>query len=186
MLTQTVRRLFTTDDYHRMMQNGVLTEDDRVELIAGEILEMSPIGSRHAACVNRLTQLLSLRVASRAIVSVQNPIHLGARSEPQPDLALLQPRADFYADAHPEPEDVLLVVEVAETSQDFDRAIKLPVYAQARIPIVWLVDLQNETVQTYSQPTLQGYSEIHQFWRGQTVTLETLPNVSIPVNDILG
>jgi Uma2 family endonuclease len=186
MVVQTARRLFTTDEYHRMMQNGVLSEDDRVELIAGEILEMSPISSRHAACVKRLNHLLSRLVGRRALVSVQDPIHLGAHSEPQPDVALLQPRDDFYADAHPEPEDVLLIIEVAESSQDFDRAVKLPLYARSGIPVVWLVDLQNESVQTYSQPTPNGYSEIHQLWRGQTVTLQAFPDVSIPVNDILG
>lgn len=186
MVVQTARRLFTTDDYHRMLQIGVLTEDDRVELLAGDIWQMSPISSRHAACVNRLTQLLSSIFRERAIVSVQNPIHLGAHSEPQPDIALLQPRDDFYADAHPEPEDVLLVIEVAETSQEYDRTVKLPLYAQAGISLVWLVDLLNECVQTYSNPTPQGYSEIHQFWRGQSVTVTPFPDVSVAVNDILG
>jgi Uma2 family endonuclease len=185
-MLQTARRLFTTDDYHRMLQKGILSEDDRVELLAGEIWEMSPISSRHAACVNRLTQLLSSILHQRAIVSVQNPIHLGGHSEPQPDLALLQPRDDFYADAHPEPEDVLLVIEVAETFQEYDRTVKLPLYAQAGIAVVWLVDLQGECVQVYSQPTQQGYGAIHQFWRGQSVTLTPFPDVSIAVNDILG
>lgn len=186
MFTQVSRRLFTTDDYHRMLQNGVLTEDDRVELLAGEIWQMSPISSRHAACVKRLNQLLSRLVGARAIVSVQDPIHLGGHSEPQPDVALLQPRDDFYTDAHPEPEDVLLVIKVAETSQEYDRTVKLPLYAQAGISLVGLVDLMSECVQTYSQPTPQGYSEIHQFWRGQSVTLTPFPDVSIAVNDILG
>ncbi len=186
MIGQAVRRLFTTEEYHRMMQNGVLTEDDRVELIEGEILEMSPIGSRHAACVKRLNRLLSRLVGARAIISVQDPIHLGARSEPQPDLALLQPRADFYVDAHPEPEDVLLVIEVSETSLDFDRATKIPLYAQVGIPAVWLVDLAGEGMQAYTQPTPNGYGEIRQLWRGQSVTLDAFADVSIPVTEILG
>jgi Uma2 family endonuclease len=186
MVMQIVRRLFTTEDYHRMMQNGVLAEDDRVELIDGEVLEMSPIGSRHAACVDRIAHLLFTRVGARAIVRVQSPIHLSARSEPQPDLALLQLRDDFYVDAHPEPEDVLLVIEVAESSQEFDRAMKIPLYAKARVPAVWLVDLEGEGVQAYTQPTPQGYSEIHQLWRGQSIVLQPFPDVSIPVTDILG
>ncbi|MBM3128340.1 MAG: Uma2 family endonuclease [Chloroflexi bacterium] len=186
MVTHIVRRLFTTDDYHRMLQNGVLTEDDRVELIEGEVLAMSPIGSRHAACVKRLNRLLARGVGTRAIVSVQDPIHLSARSEPQPDLALLQPRNDFYVDAHPEPEDVLLVIEVAESSQDFDRATKIPLYAQAGISEVWLVDLASDCIQTYSQPSARGYGEIHQLWRGQTAACQAFPDAPIPVTDILG
>ena len=186
MVMQTAKRLFTTEEYHRMAQNGVLTEDDRVELIEGEVLEMSPIGSRHAACVNRLTQFLSSQLGRRAIVSVQNPIHLGARSEPQPDLALLHPRTDFYVDAHPEPDDVLLVIEVAETSQDSDRAVKIPLYAKAGIPVVWLVDLEGEGVQAHTKPSPHGYGEIRQLWRGQVVTLETFPDLQISVTDLLG
>ena len=108
MIGQAVKRLFTTEEYHRMAPHGVLTEDERVELLAGEVMQMSPIGSRHAACVNRLARLLFTKVGGRAIVSVQNPIHLSGHSEPQPDLALLQPREDFYVDAHPEPEDVMM------------------------------------------------------------------------------
>src|SRR5262245_37141744 len=116
MAVQVSRRLFTVDEYYQMAQAGILHEDDRVELIEGEIIETAAIGSRHAACVDRLNQLFSGRVAGRAIVRVQNPIRLSQRSEPQPDLALLRPRADFYATGHPGPQDVLLVVEVADTS----------------------------------------------------------------------
>jgi len=112
---------------------------------------------------------------------VQNPIHLGARSEPQPDLALLHPRTDFYVDAHPEPDDVLLVIEVAETSQDSDRAVKIPLYAKAGIPVVWLVDLEGEGVQAHTKPSPHGYGEIRQLWRGQVVTLETFPDLQISV-----
>ena len=115
-----------------MARAGILREDDRVELLDGEILEMTPIGSRHAACVDRLNQLFSDQVRRRAIVRIQNPIRLSERSEPQPDLTLLRPRPDFYAQAHPGPGDVLLVVEVAETSADVDRDVKVPLYSAAR------------------------------------------------------
>jgi Uma2 family endonuclease len=133
MGVQVQRRLFTVEEYHRMAEAGILSEDDRVELIEGELVTMSPIGSRHAACVARLTALL-FPVGGRGILWVQNPIRLGARSEPQPDVALLRYRPDFYASAHPGPEDVLLVVEVAETSADADRSLKIPLYARYGIP----------------------------------------------------
>jgi len=132
MTVQTHKRLFNVDEYHRMAATGVLSESDRVELIGGEILEMSPIGRRHAACVDRLTRLLVIRLGETAIVRVQNPIALGQHSEPQPDVSLLRPRDDFYASGHPSPEDVLLVIEVCETSIDYDRDIKLPEYAASR------------------------------------------------------
>lgn len=186
MSVQVLKRLFTTEDYHRMMDNGILSENDLVELLGGEIVEMSPIGSRHAACVNRLNSLLLYRLGKRAIVSVQNPIRLGADSEPQPDIAVLRPRADFYAKSHPEPVDVLLIVKVAETSTGLDRDVKLPLYAQANIPEVWLVDLGEECVRTNSKPSPHGYSEIRQYWRGDVVSAQAFPDLEIALNDILG
>jgi Uma2 family endonuclease len=129
------RRRFTVDEYRRMGEVGILDEDERVELIEGEIVEMSPIGRRHAGIVNRLNDLFTFRLRGRAIVAVQNPISLGSKySEPQPDLTLLRPRADFYADSRPEPPDVLLVVEVMDTSVERDRQVKLPLYARAGVP----------------------------------------------------
>ena len=124
-----------------MVDAGILAEDDRVELLEGDIVEMAPIGSRHAACVNRLNQLLSTRIAGPFIVAVQNPIRLGEFSEPQPDLAILRPRPDFYSESHPGPEDILLLVEVSDTSAEYDREVKVPAYGTAAIPEVWLVDL---------------------------------------------
>ena len=129
-----------------MAEAGLLAEDDRVEFVEGEIAEMAPIGSRPAACVDRLNRLFSQRVRERATGRVQNPIRFGEHSEPQPDLALLQPREDFYAAAHPGPGDTLLVVEVAETTADADRVIKLPLYARAGIAEVWLVGLAADDI----------------------------------------
>jgi Uma2 family endonuclease len=137
MTVQIQRRLFSVHEYHQMLQAGVLGEDDRLELIEGEIVQLSPINSRHAACVNRLNALFTSRLTGRAVVSVQNPIRLDTHSEPQPDLALLKPRPDFYAASHPNPEDVLLVVEVADTSADYDRGVKLALYARVGIAEVW-------------------------------------------------
>ena len=139
MATHT-RRKFSTKEYHEIARAGILGEDDRVELIEGEIVEMAPIGSRHASTVARLNKYLSERFANQALVWVQNPMRLNEFSEPQPDVALLRPRSDFYASAHPSPEDILLVIEVAETSVDYDRNVKAPLYASAGVRELWLVD----------------------------------------------
>lgn len=186
MSIQLTKRLFTVQEYHQMAQAGILGEDDRVELIEGEIVQMAAIGSRHAACVNRLNQLFSARITGRAIVSIQNPVHLNEISEPQPDLALLRPRPDFYAAAHPEPQDVLLVVEVADTSAGIDRAAKIPLYARTGIPEAWLVDLQEGQVEVHRQPTLQGYQRVQHLGRDASLALEAFPDLTLAVNDILG
>jgi Uma2 family endonuclease len=186
MPIQLSRRLFTVHEYHQMGQTGILSEDDRVELIEGEIVQMASIGSRHAACVDRLNQLFSSRVMGRAIVRVQNPIYLSEYSEPRPDLALLMPRRDFYAAAHPGPQDVLLVVEVADTSAGIDRAAKMPLYARAGIPEAWLVDLQEDRVELHSQPLPQGYQRVHHFGRGASLALQAFPDLTFAIDGILG
>src|SRR6184192_4545534 len=135
-------RRFSVDEYDRMGRAGVFHEDDRMELLDGQIVEMSPIGPGHAGCVRALTSLLTRLVAGRALVSVQNPVRLGEHSEPQPDVALLVPRADAYRTAHPQPKDVLLVIEVADASLEHDRDVKVPLYAAAGVPEVWLVNLR--------------------------------------------
>ncbi|MCI2429873.1 Uma2 family endonuclease [Candidatus Acetothermia bacterium] len=186
MSVQITKRLFTVTEYYQMAQAGILSEDDRVELLEGEIIEMSPISSRHASCVSRLNYVLQSRVQDRAIVSVQNPVRLSEHSEPQPDLTLLRPRADFYGVAHPQPQDVLLLVEVCETSTHFDRRVKLPLYAKAGIPEVWLVDLTQQQIEVYRSPSQQGYSQIQTFVRGQSLTVETLPEIELNPEEILG
>lgn len=186
MTVQVAKRLFTVDEYHQMGRAGILREQDRVELIEGEVLSMSPIGSRHAACVDRLTFLFSRCLAQRAIVRVQNPVRLGQHSEPQPDVALLRPRADFYRAAHPGPDDVLLIVEVAERSADFDREVKVPLYAAAAVAEVWLVDLAAGAVTVYRQPAGRQYGQQRTMGRGQTLTPQALPGVQIAVADVIG
>lgn len=185
MAVEVLRRTFTVEEYHQMIEAGVLTEDDRVELLEGEIVKMTALGSPHAGCVNRLNQLFSDQVRRRAIVSVQNPVQLSEHSEPEPDLALLQPRSDFYAESHPKPEEVLLVVEVAETSVGYDRETKIPAYAQAGIVEAWLVDLVAEVVEIYSDPSAHGYREIRRLWRGDSLAPQALPDVELAVDDVL-
>jgi Uma2 family endonuclease len=185
MAVQVLRRHFTVEEYYQMVQAGILSEDDRVELIKGEIVEMTPISSRHAACVARLTASFA-RVQEKGIVWVQNPIRLSECSEPQPDLALLRPRPDFYAATHPSPQDVLLVVEVAETSGGYDREVKIPLYGRAGVPEVWLVDLEREIVESYHKPSSLGYGEVRQFGRGQRLVSYSVPDLELTVDEVLG
>ncbi|NIR49620.1 MAG: Uma2 family endonuclease [Aliifodinibius sp.] len=179
------RKLFTVDEYHQMAHTGILSEDDRVELLAGEIIEMSPIGSRHAACVAKLTKVLSQRVGDRAIVWVQNPIHLSRHSEPQPDLSLLKPRADFYAQDLPQAKDVHLIIEVAESSADFDRDVKLPLYAQARIAEVWLVILAEERIEVYRSPSGSAYQQTKTYRERATISPQAIPDCHIDLKSVL-
>lgn len=186
MSVQIARRHFNVTEYYRMTEAGILSESDRVELIDGEVIEMSPIGSRHAGCVNRLTMLLTGKLGQAAILSVQNPIRLDEYSEPQPDLCLLQPRADFYAQAHPTSADVLLVSEVADSSAGFDREVKLPLYAQASVPEVWIINLPADTVEIYVQPSGGNYQKSRELKRGELIDSETLPQLSLAANAVLG
>ena len=152
-----LRRLLTVDEYHRMGEAGILTDDDRVELIEGELVAMAPIGSEHVAATNALTHLLVLAVGDRGIVSVQNPVRLTRRSEPQPDFAVLKPRDD-YRTTLPRPEDTMLAVEVANTSLDYDRNVKLALYARSGIPEVWIVNLAAMEVEVYRSPVADSYT----------------------------
>jgi Uma2 family endonuclease len=183
---QLTRRLFTVAEYHKMAEAGILSEDDRVELLEGEIVAMSPIGSRHAGLVNRLNRLFSQRAGDQVVVSVQNPVRLGGYSEPQPDLALLRPRADFYTSSHPGPEDVLLAVEVAETSAAVDREVKVPLYARFGVPEVWLVDLAGDQVEVFREPSAEGYREVRVLRRGESLAPAFLPDLLVPVDAVLG
>ena len=152
------RRLLEVEEYQRMFEAGILTETDRVELINGEILEISPIGNRPAAVVDRISNLLAHLLYGKAIVRVQSPIIAGQRSEPQPDLAILRWRADYYQSRHPGPEDILLVIEVADSSLEYDRQLKLPLYAAAGINRYWIVDLIEHCVEAYTVPDGERYS----------------------------
>jgi len=150
---------YTTADYHRMAEAGIIAPDVRVELIQGEIIDMTPIGSGHAGLVKHLNKIFIQTVGDAVVVGVQDPVVLDDFSEPEPDLALLRFREDFYTKSHPRPEDVLLTVEVADTTLQYDREIKLPLYAHAGIPEVWLVDVAAKRVTVYSLPEEGSYTE---------------------------
>lgn len=180
----THRRLWTPDEYHRMAEVGILHEDDRVELIDGEITTMSPIGGRHAACVDRLNMLLVRRIGDTTIVRIQGPIRLNDYSEPQPDIAVLRLRADYYADSLPIPPDVLLVMEVADSSLAYDQHIKLPRYADAGIAEVWIVDLGSAKLTRYTDPRSSFYAAEHHAGRGDAIQSTVFPELLIAVDDV--
>jgi Uma2 family endonuclease len=186
MAVQILRRRFNVEEYYLMAKAGILKEDDRVELIEGEIVEMPPIGSYHASCVKRLNRLLSQQVGQRALIGAQDPVHLGEHSEPQPDIVLLRPQADSYSTAHPGPADVLLLIEVADTSVEYDREVKVPLYAQAGIGEVWLVDLDGESIEVYQSPAPGGYRQIRVVRQEDRLAPEALPELELSARDILG
>lgn len=185
MEVQVVKRPFTVQEYHLMAEAGILTENDRVELIHGEIINMSPIGNRHLACVNRLTMLLAPLLNTKAIVSVQNPVRVDEYSEPEPDVTLLKLQSDFYAQEGIKPQNVFLIIEISDSTLDYDRKIKLPLYAEAGISEIWIVNLPEEQVETYTQPANGIYQQIEKFKRGMTIPLFNHQH-SIAVQDILG
>jgi Uma2 family endonuclease len=174
------RRLLTVDEYHRMGEAGILTDDDRVELIEGELVAMAPIGSEHIAATNALTHLLVLAVGDHGIVSVGNPVRLTRHSEPQPDFSVLKHR-DGYRKTLPRPEDTMLAVEVANTSLDYDRKVKLALYARGGIPEVWIVNLAAEEVEVYRSPVADSYTSVTHAGGSDSLTIEAIPGVLIPV-----
>lgn len=181
---QLLTRKFTVEQYHKMSEVGILTESDRVELIKGEIVEMSPIGLKHAATVNRLNQLFYRKLGDRVLVSIQNPIQLTNNSEPQPDVALLKPRADFYETQTPEIKDIFALVEVADTTIIYDRDVKIPLYAENGISEVWLIDVNNQSLTIYCQPTPEGYQTIQTLNGNQNFSLLVFPEITINVSEI--
>jgi Uma2 family endonuclease len=179
------RRRFTLEEYYRMAEVGILGPEDRVELIEGEIIQMRPIGPRHATCVNALNRRLLQAVGDRAVLSPQNPVQLIPDSEPQPDVVLLRPPEGQYWEHRAEPADAMLVVEVAETSYRYDRHVKLRLYARAGVPEVWIVDLAHAVVDVFREPHATGYASEHRVERGGTIAPAALPDATIVVTEIL-
>lgn len=182
MATTMPRYRFTVAEYELMGQAGILTEDDRVELIEGEIIIMSPIGPRHALCVAFLTHLLVRSAPDDALLFVQSPIHLPNNSEPQPDLAMIR-RGN--GNALPTAGDVLLVIEVSDATLAYDRDVKFPLYAAAGIPEAWLVDLAAGRIERHTEPGTRGYRAILRAERGDTITSTTIPALTIAVDAVM-
>jgi Uma2 family endonuclease len=181
------RRRFTLDEYHRMGETGILGADDRVELIEGEIIEMTPIGSRHAGIVARIHHLFSTRLGARAVVWSQNPLLLVRfQSEPEPDVMLLAPRTDFYAARLPEPPDVRLLIEVADSSLPYDRRTKLPLYARAGVAEAWLVDLDAGRLEIHLGAGGARYSNVRTPRADEIFSPVAFPDLTLTLRDLLG
>ncbi|HEY0606670.1 MAG TPA: Uma2 family endonuclease [Herpetosiphonaceae bacterium] len=186
MATAIEQRIFSVADYHRMAEVGILTEADRVELIEGRLIVISPVGSCHAACIKRLNAALSRQTSGHALGSIQDPLQLDDYSEPEPDVALLRPRDDFYATSHPTAEDVLLLIEVADTSEGYDHEEKVPLYARSNIPEVWFVSLAKKRVEVYTEPVAEIYRQVRYVLAGETLTVQQIPNVQLAADDLFG
>jgi Uma2 family endonuclease len=186
MRIETTKKLFTVDEYYRMADAGILTQEDRVELIDGEIIEVSPIGVRHLGCVNAANAAFSQAFRGRAVVSVQNPLQLSNYTEPEPDIVLLKFRADSYRGKKPEAADALLVVEVSDTTFAYDSEVKLPLYAEAGIPEVWIENLIEDLLMVYRHPQGNTYKTHLSFKRTDSVSVETFPDLVFAVSDLLG
>jgi Uma2 family endonuclease len=178
------RRRFTREEFHRMAEVGILKPTDRVELIRGEIVEMSPPGRRHVAFVNNLNQLLVTRLAGRAIVSVQNPVVLAGDTEPQTDLAVVRCRAVPYREAEIATDDVLLLIEVAESSLAYDRSTKLRLYAEAGVAEYWVVDAAAERIEVHRTAEAGGYRDVSRLAGSATVGLGAFPDVVLTLAEI--
>ena len=180
------RYKLSVEDYHKLGKAGVLTEDARVELIEGELIEMAPIGSRHTGTVSRLHDLLYEQIRGLALVWQQNPVTLPPGSEPQPDLMLLKHRADHYVDALPIATDVLLIIEVSDTSLEYDRGEKLRIYASHGIVEYWIVDLSARRFEVYRHPSATGYASKLELGTADTVSPLALPGVKVSVASVFG
>jgi Uma2 family endonuclease len=175
---------FTAAEYHRMAETGVLSPSARVELLDGEIIDMSPIGPFHGGIVARLTKLFNRAAEGQFHVSPQNPLRLDEHSEPEPDLVIAKARPDDYTNSHPGPEDVFLVIEVADSSLDLDRKEKLPAYGRAGVPEVWIVNLNDLHVEIYREPHFEGYAVKTVLNQGELVTPAAFPDITVNVSDL--
>ena len=184
-MTQRPRFRWTVDEYEKMIRHGILTENHNVELIRGEIVHKMPKGDQHTSCLKRLTQHFYEMAGNLATMSVQDPILL-TDSEPEPDFAVLVRRADFYASGKPRPADIYLVVEVADTSLDYDREVKGPLYAENGIAEYWIVNLVDRCLEVHRQPQPGGtYADVRTVRAGDSVTLALLPTVTVLVADLI-
>ena len=179
------RHLTDITEWHKMGEAGIFSPESRLELINGEILEMSPIGSNHASHVKRLLRCFSKKIAEQAILSVQDPLQLNDLSEPEPDLILLRPEPTFYNLNHPTASDVLLLVEVADSSLEYDLNHKLRLYALHNIPEYWLLNLNDSCLEVYRRPQGETYEEKTTLRSGDSITLLQLPDLTVNVGDIL-
>lgn len=186
MLAQVEHRLWTVEDYYAMAESGILNADDHVELIEGGIIRMSPIGVRHMGCVNTVNEEFVPRFRGKAIVSIQNPVRLNDLSEPVPDIVLLKYRSDRYRRHMPTAEDVLLLIEVADSTIPYDRRVKRPLYAQAGIPEYWLMNLVDNVIEVHRRPEGDSYTEMFTVYQGDVIAAEAFPEIEFEVGALIG
>lgn len=184
MTTEPTRHLISVDEFERMIGSGVYADSPRLELVNGEIIEMSPIGERHASKVDRLTRRLITLLGEDAIVRVQGPIRLDDFSRPEPDLAVLKPEQDFYESRLPTAQDVLLLIEVSDSSLRYDRDTKLPLYAAAAIPVVWIVDVEAREVLVFAEPIDGSFTTRAAYASGSLPSVRSLAALEVDVRDI--
>lgn len=175
---------FTVEQYSKMGEVGIFGMEQRMELIEGEIIEMSPIGAKHAGSINRLNRIFASLVGNQAIISIQNSIRINNYSEPQPDIAILYWREDFYVESLPLPSEVFLLIEVADSTLKYDREVKAIIYAKAGIPELWIANLEAQIFEVYRQPSDTGYQQVQIYGKGEVINLLMLPDVAISVDDI--
>ena len=180
------RRRFTVADFLRLAEIGFLADDERVELIRGEIIEMSPISEGHASTVMRLVSLLSRMFGQRALLNVQNPVQLDDATLPQPDVVLLRPRDDFYGQRHPGPEDTLLLIEVSDTTLTYDRRVKTALYSAAGVMEYWIINLQKRQIEVYREPQSEGYRTTTRYAPGEMLSPLAFPDINLKVDEIIG
>jgi Uma2 family endonuclease len=186
MRTETTKKLFTVDEFYRMGEAGIFSEDDRLELIEGEIIQMSAISLKHAAAVDRAAKLFILGLVDKANVRIQNPMRLDDYNEPLPDILLLAPRADFYITHHPAGNEVLLAIEVSDTTLRYDRNVKMPIYAKSGIRESWIEDLKRDVILVFRDPAPEGYKTCLTFRRGDSLSPLAFPALVVSVDQLLG
>ena len=179
------KHLTDVNEWHKMGEANIYPSDSRLELIEGEIFEMSPIGSNHASHLKRINKLFTRLIPENLFPSVQDPLQLGDLSEPEPDFMLLKPSEDSYASRHPVAEDVLLLIEIADSSLNFDQNQKLRLYAMHNIPEYWLLNLIDNCLEVYRKPKGEVFAEKTTLYQGDNITLSQLPDITIQVSEIL-
>jgi len=180
------KKLFTADEFEQMYETGILPEDQRFELIRGEIIEMPKALPPHSGSVDRLNHVFSSKLGGSVIVRVQNAYRIDRYSEPMPDISLLRMRNDFYTRAHPGPDDVLLLVEVSHTTVSYDKTVKAPLYAESGTPEYWQLDVRKDVLIVRTDPQDGEYQNVRVFRRGEHITIGKLPGFSFSLDEILG
>lgn len=186
MNTLPARKIFTVREYHKMIDAGVFVGNSDWELIEGEIVKKMTVGDYHISCVNRLNMFFAVKLAGKAIVSVQNPVVISDVSEPEPDVTILRFREDFYASGKATAKDVLLLIEVSDSTVSYDRSTKIALYGEAGVSEVWLVNLPRQILEVYTEPQNGKYKVVKKVGKNETVAPQLMPEIKMKVSEIIG